>query len=736
MNWTEGALARHSRRKGWDKDAARQKQYFAKARARKNAPSSSKGLDIVSFVPDYIKQPQPQQPQDHYSASSTPAKKQKTPKRKLIHIQNDVNETPRRDLAQGINIELPKPDGKLSPAYQSKKYHQELDIAVKRRRLLEKDDWTGVNTQKPLMANSTWRKDRSPRPRGTANFRQDPTSIPPAYDQYGHYNKRTLGGLSSEEMRISIGSQNLRWSRESNSVRSFDTRQGLPSHIDSSPDRSLNIGTISSYQLPSNVQALTRATIRPRKCDNSPDRLGSRNKLFSLSRSALNTTHGNSNRRLNRRGESDEPRFVANAHIPIIHQPQPTRGTQPSMFNIRSPDLEENMSTTAVLGAPTRSSKRITTEDIRWNSWLNSKAIISSKEPAQTNEMSESLRSISPGISHFWNSSEERSQTQSPVQPRTPRQRPSSQTDEPQLQSCESRSSNVISSDSIQNEMLSSEPKLPEVQTEDDSTSPTTLETHEPPKSLNHDRRHACVKRRSDWVLSTRPNPHKTTDCRDLLDLLSENEGRNGVVTEKDTDRKTTLNPEDEDDIWKRFVFDNDIAETTRRALDEAKEQTKRELGLEKTNSPCTFQDLPLASSPTAARSDVAEPPSISRDSSLSMKQTLGIADDEMERPSSTDPDSDLEDQSISEVPAKVDTTDANDSIIAQPSSPVPIQAEFKFHQPQFFIGRLAAGAPSDKPSVTLYEPKKGRRWKKRRDKERPDFRAMPNYDDDPIEED
>ncbi|KAH7003203.1 hypothetical protein EDB82DRAFT_482885 [Fusarium venenatum] len=490
------------------------------------------------------------------------------------------------------------------------------------------------------------------------------------------------------------------------------------------------------YQLPPNVQTLTRVTIRPRKCNNSPDRLDSRNKLSSLSKSALNTTHGNSNRGLNRREESDKPRFVANAHIAIIHQPQPTKGTQPSMFNIRSPDLEENMSTTAVLGAPTRSSKRITTKDIRWNSWLNSKAIISSKEPAQTNEMSESPRSISPGISHFWNSSEEHSQTQSPVQPRTTRQRLLSQTDEPQLQSCESRSSNAISSDNIQNEVLSSEPKLPEVQTEDDSPSPITLETHEPLKNLNHDRRHACVKRRSDWVLSARPNPHKTTNCRDLLDLLSENEDSNGAVTEKDTDRKTTLNPEDENEIWKRFVFDNNIAETTRRALDEAKEQTRRELGLERTNSPCTFQDLPLASSPTAARSDVAEPPSVSRDSSLSMKQTLGIADDEMGRPSSTDPDSDLEDQSLSEVTARVDTTDANGSIIAQPSSPEPIQAEFKFHQPQLFIGRLAAGAPSDKPPVTFYEPKNGKRWKKRRDKGRPDFRAMPNYDDDPIEED
>ncbi|UZP36290.1 hypothetical protein NXS19_004106 [Fusarium pseudograminearum] len=264
MNWTEGALARHSRRKGWDKDAARQKQYFAKARAKKNAPSSSKGLDIVSFVPDYIKQPQPQQPQDHYSTSSTPAKKQKTPKRKLIHIQHDTSEAPRRGLVQGINIELPKPGSGLSPVLHSEKDDQELDIATKRRKLLEKDDWMGVSTQKPLKVNYAWRKDCSPQPRGTSNFKQNITSLLPTYDQHDHSNRRTLGRLSNNEMRINIGSQNLRWSRESNSVRSFATRQGLPNHISSSPDRSLNLGLISPYQLPSDVQAPKTATIKPK----------------------------------------------------------------------------------------------------------------------------------------------------------------------------------------------------------------------------------------------------------------------------------------------------------------------------------------------------------------------------------------------------------------------------------------------------------------------------------------
>jgi hypothetical protein len=77
------------------------------------------------------------------------------------------------------------------------------------------------------------------------------------------------------------------------------------------------------------------------------------------------------------------------------------------------------------------------------------------------------------------------------------------------------------------------------------------------------------------------------------------------------------------------------------------------------------------------------------------------------------------------------------DSVIDHPASPQPLHAEFKFHQPQLFVGRLANDEPCNPPSTSLYaQLKKGRRPRKRRDKERPDFRAIPNYNDDPIEED
>ncbi|RGP77840.1 hypothetical protein FLONG3_4016 [Fusarium longipes] len=737
MNWTEGTLARHSRRKGWDKDVARQNQYFAKARARKNAPSSSKGLDVVSFVPDYIQQPQ--RSHERHSASSTPAKKQKTPKRKLIHKQYDINRTSGNGLAQGINLELPKPNDEIqnTPARPSDKNGQEPDIATKRRKLLEKVDWTGVSIQKPLMVNSNWREERRHTQRGISNFRQDPRTVLSIYqpDQNFHSHERTLGRLSNEEMRINIGSQNLRWSRESNSVRSLATRQGLTSNPGSSPDSSLSLAPRSPYQQPPNVQTPVKTTRNSRNFNKSLDQRGFRNQLSSSLETALNTVHAHTDQNDNARGVTDQPRFVVKATTPTIHQPQPTREIRP-MFDIRSPELVENMSTTAVVGARRQSSDRITSEDIRWHVWLNPNTTTSQKQPTQTSGMREPSASISPGISHFWPSSEEHSEKQSPPQHGTPRQISLSQIDEPQLQSFTTGPSRIPSPDSVQRDIPDSLPKSAEVQKEDGLAAPTTLETCKLHENLSHDKGESCIKPQSDALTPARTISRKTTNARDLLELLDENEDRNPVMTEKQVERQATPDVEDEDEIWKSFVFGKDTFEITRKAREEAQEQTKRDLGLRRTNGPRTFEDPLLSSSSTAPRSDIAEPPSPSRNRSLLAKQAPGITGDQTENLSCTYSYSDLEEESPSEAAAKTDTTDAIDSIVAQPSSPEPPQADFRFYQPQLFVGRLAGDIPPDRSAVPLISSRKGRRGRKQRDKGRPDFRAIPNHDDDPIEED
>ena len=322
MNWTEGALARHSRRKGWDKDAARQKQYFAKARARKNAPASSKGLVVESFVPDYI--PQTERHQDRQAISSTPAKKQKTPKRKLIHRQHDASRTHRQDSVQGVNLELPKPDGQIdhSPARCTNQNDHETDIARKRRKLLERGDWTGVSTQKPLMVGFAAQKDNSPRSGGTRNFRQNHKSVlsPHRPSPNHRYNKGALGRPTHDEMRINIGSQNLRWSRDSNSVRSLPTRQDLAAHLGTTPGSTSRLEPISPYQHTPSVQAAMSITTRPQGPNINSGHDDSRNQPSSSSGTGHHTAYGYTGQQEDWREGPKEPRFIVNTHTPIIHQ--------------------------------------------------------------------------------------------------------------------------------------------------------------------------------------------------------------------------------------------------------------------------------------------------------------------------------------------------------------------------------------------------------------------------------
>ncbi|KAG5658164.1 hypothetical protein KAF25_007115 [Fusarium avenaceum] len=482
MNWTEGALSRHSRGKGWDKDAARQRQYFAKARARKHAPASSKGLDVKSFVPDYISQPKPSQ--ERQSTTSTSSRKQRTPRRGLVYKQPEVAKISDNHSPKDTSTQLGKrsAEDEQTSNMPVDKDHQDLNITEKRRRLLEKADWTGVITQKPALVDFSWRRNPSTKPTTKPISRHDHRSTLPSRRslQRDYPNEGTLGRIPGNEMKINIGNQNLRWSRDSNSVRSLSTRHGLipyrSNHYESQ-------GIMSPYQQHAHSVDISEepSTILPRPCEPQANI------------------------------ESQNPRlkFPADNHNLVR----------------RHVEYEEN------------------------------------------------------------------------------RQRES---DEP------------------------------------------------------------------------------------------------------------------------RFVFDDDSTETSRKARQEAHEQTKRDLGLKKPNVPFPFFESTLSSSSVAPPSDVAEPPSASRDGwSLHKESNHSRTDDRAE---------DLQESSEGVANTIIEST--TDSVIAHPASPQPLLAEFKFHQPQLFTGRLANDAPCNLPSTLYAQTKKGKRPRKRRDKERPDFRAIPNYNDDPIEED
>ncbi|KAK2037180.1 hypothetical protein LZ31DRAFT_428511, partial [Colletotrichum somersetense] len=154
MNWTEGALARHSRGRGWNPELAKQRQNFAKARAGPRA-ASRPNITSISILPR-----QPESPTLHPG---------KLPPRTLLesspHFQ--YRQSPRDDNGechvghsprQRSREEEPSMEGRdFSKLHGSmhtsaKRKHavdDEEALDVKRRRLLQKTDWAGIKVQKP-----------------------------------------------------------------------------------------------------------------------------------------------------------------------------------------------------------------------------------------------------------------------------------------------------------------------------------------------------------------------------------------------------------------------------------------------------------------------------------------------------------------------------------------------------------------------------------------------------------
>ncbi|KAM0472769.1 hypothetical protein ACHAP7_008556 [Fusarium lateritium] len=726
MNWTEGALARHSRGKGWDKDAARQKQYFAKARARKHAPASSKGLDVTSFVPDYISQPQ--HSQERQSTNSTSSRKQRTPRRGLVYKQPEVANKSENNLPKDTSTRQGKgsAENEQTSNMHIDKDQQDLGIAEKRRRLLEKADWTGVITQKPALVDFSWRKEQSAKLPTKPVYDYRPGLTSRRSRQMDCPNVRTLGQVSSSEMKINIGNQNLRWSRDSNSVRSLSTRHDLMPYGYNNSNESQ--GIMSPYQQQAHSVDVSRepsaVLLRPREPRVNVE---PRNPFLKFSAGNHNSRRRHIGCEENRPREPEEPRHIARANTPVIHQPQPKRGTRPRMFDIRSPDLQEDISTVGILGTSTKSSSRVTSEDIRWNTWLSSNAEPKLQQPAPTNQENQPSRSIRPGISQYWNTSEDITNTQSPASHDGSRQSLLPTMETPQPCSSASYPFSLPRPENHQGGTLNQEPELPQMQATHFPSVSGKGSTYSLPKSSGYGTNESSTKPGTDLVIPLRSQLPAIPNAPDLLDLLAAVEERHGVANDAPASREPTPDAEDEDEIWKKFVFDDDSIETSRKARQEAHEQTKRDLGLKKSNALLPFFESTLSSSSVAPPSDVAEPPSTLRNSSYLHKDSNHNETDDRAQ--------DLREPSGAVQNKDIEST--TDSVIAHPASPQPVHAEFKFHQPRLFVGRLANDAPCNPPSASLYDqPRKGRRPRKRREKERPDFRAIPNYNDDPIEED
>ncbi|KAL6857527.1 hypothetical protein ACO1O0_004965 [Amphichorda felina] len=172
----------------------------------------------------------------------------------------------------------------------------------------------------------------------------------------------------------------------------------------------------------------------------------------------------------------------------------------------------------------------------------------------------------------------------------------------------------------------------------------------------------------------------------------------------------------DEDEIWRVFLLDGDRTEITRKAVEEAMDTTRRH----------------LLQPEEKMASDMAEAPSLAPDS---IPMTLSGADNILlDPPSLPVPATQME---MPTFPSGT-PTDTVTSVAAEQGSPnlgteEQQSADYKFHQPRPFIGRLASTGDGPRQPRSPLKRRRGRPRKKR-DQRRPDFRAMPNFDGDPIE--
>ncbi|KAF4971814.1 hypothetical protein FZEAL_9741 [Fusarium zealandicum] len=739
MNWTEGALARHSRRKGWDKDAARQKKYFAKAKARKHEATAKKNADIASFVPDYIARSP--HAQERRSSSPIPQRKQRTPRKRLIQNQENTNER----LRVTANNLASSQHGKRS----TESLHNPLlvdenrqaeDIATKRRKLLEKNDWTGVHLQQPILPEISWQRGRITKPAS----RKDPqvsgqkhhiavTPQAPGIDN--HPKDDNANRRSDEGMRIRIGSRDLRWSRESNLVRSSVPRRGL-SNFETFNSQQHMESPCPPYQSQASTDHRSEASLRLRVNSVTP----TRNAESYHSYSSLSTTIGpysNSRGTHGRQTILNEPRYVVRSSPPLIHHPRPTRESRLPLFDIQSPGPEDNSSTTALVGAGRQACNRFTSDNIRWNTWLNLGPRTELQSLSKADREPQPSRSVTPGISHQWNSSEDHLQAETPDRYETLRKNGEGGDEDSAPLTPHYQSARMLSPDGLNYGSLDAELDLAQPSREDYLSK---ADVHKSTKSCdstrdsNHESSKVSTKPGSDLVLPAGTELPKVPNVQDLMDLLVANEGIYARREEhQEPGHEPALGDEDEDEIWKRFVFDNNCTEISRRAREEAHDRIKCDLRTKAdprgdvAAAPSSFE-CNLGLETTESPSDVAEPPSTLRDQqSPSPKSNRVVAAEFTEPLSRTDI------QILLETAAETDITEIN-SIVAPPDVP---DAEFKFHHPCLFIGRLANNRIS-KPSISSRAASmKGRRScaKRRRDQGRPDFRAMPNYDDDPIEE-
>ncbi|KAI9163032.1 hypothetical protein HJFPF1_04630 [Paramyrothecium foliicola] len=715
MNWTEGALARHSRRKGWNEEATRQKHYFAKARARLRQEHSQTPKDASSFIPNYIPQ---HTTQDSQGVAKSGLLQRTLTSRKRLTQTHTFNEPQQvlDDMGRPRQVGLSDRQEDSVEDETMLRTSDPSDFDKKRQRLLERNDWTGVEFQKPIFVDFSWRSDQGDsravqqRPRGHVIQKAPSVSL-------GH--KPFAQRLPSpQSMRIRIGSHDFRWSGQSNSVRSTAGLSGQPHTMAESRSASSNHSRTLSTPIFRTFDSAVGSS--PNSAGSSP---AGHRRVKSQSRPRNHTySYALPHKRSHMLPDTEDTQLVALSTPPEIHHPQPRRGGwERILLRTRSPGSDATDSIHAQAGGSIGAAMSPKEENRRWREWLGSgegdvaqrkgqdvspAPLVSTSRYLAHSGCSNKVRSSSGSWDNKTIINKIRSQGWREPRPQA----------EEQIRSC--RPVPAVATLASSPGLSTTEPVPPFVDSSIQS----------PAHNFMQDRRIAQVADRFSNSLFkgrlaqeiTNKEDHVSVMRTDPSEISRPHVGKDNAGSESDASI-------DEDEIWRRFILDDNISEIKRTAQAAAQEQTKRE----------------LQQAFTLCASDTAQPPSSTEYEGMIRTMTAVEECGSLLKSSPVDGN-----QSIASTLQNAEFSGhAAASLVAQQGSPIPptkLQTEFKFHQPQLFIGRLANVAsnlptptgPPPPPSPSRPAIRRGRgRPPRRRASGRPDFRAMPDLEDDPIED-
>lgn len=202
MNWSNGQLARHSRR-SYNKDATKQKQYFAQAKRQKVTEPRKRRYSAEDFVPSYLK--------DSPRNSDGPvqdAARHRGSRRKMLTLQREP------ETVQQV-VEHSKDGKRLEKETKLHNIAEQNDTSIDalRRKLLQQSDWSGVELQKPVII-------RYPEATRSATKIQRHISH---YQLKSPVAKASNNHISTDAV-IKIASQEYRWSPGNHTIRTWHSK--------------------------------------------------------------------------------------------------------------------------------------------------------------------------------------------------------------------------------------------------------------------------------------------------------------------------------------------------------------------------------------------------------------------------------------------------------------------------------------------------------------------------------